>query len=626
MSNGNDNDEPGSLLGNEDPRGRVEDARPLDRSFYDRNLSENVVDADLPVQQQALGNSGMHRLSWSLNPGTQYTEVSLKRDGAVIAVFDSDVDHYDLPSDMVTGSTFTVDATVSGADPGGDAEQREYNRHRTMFWELFADWFVEDDNGSPFRRWYDSYYKGKSGKEHLTWWPGYGTPNEKFPFEDCEDMKPLPKLAGLNVPPEHGDDGDNAPDIDEEKLTFGHKAFDLTQEAFGAARGCYEVWTDVFVDITDAFRGGYQNGDMRWIFKTPRNDEIKFVGSLTELLYGLKNGWAWTAIQGTKEFQCATLGGYEFGRLIDVGSYIDYRGDWSAHNPSDPDGNGGTLGDDPATQWRDPDTKDEKINVAHRFGNWENFGIVDKTYTGPLVEGSEDDEKPRFETKDDPGFTDGKYNVGTHHGILSETKIGYDAPGDANVVYTKEHKTNKRIWSKTTVTGYVAEEEIKDSCIWSQVSAGSTISVTDHINTAAHPGEIWSQVVNGSYSRIEKLTSVAMHTVLNGDDHEQCYGHKTDFLLGTSHSLAIGGVTNFELAGKFELVVALATEIFVGGLLSVFIGGKIDVELAGTKEIGTNKTTVEADIKTLAAKHNMLASASQHIGIGVKYTALKVDL
>jgi len=616
VSNGNGNDEPGSLLGNEDPRGRVEDARPLDRSFYDRNLSENVVDADLPVTSAALGSSGMHRLSWTLNPGTDYSEVSLKRDGAVIAVFGSEVENYDLPSDMVTGSTFTVDAVVSGADPGGDAEQREYNRHRTMFWELFADWFVPtpgDPNGeSPFRKWYEAYYKGKPGKEHETWWPGYGTPNEQFPFDDGEEMQPLPKLAGLNVPPDHGD-SNNPPDVDEEKLTFGHKAFDFTQEAFGAARGCYEVWTDVFVDVTDGFRGGYQNGDMRWIFKTPRNEETKFVGSLTELLYGLKNGWAWTAIQGTKEFQCATLGGYEFGRLIDVGSYIDYRGEWSDFHPSDPDGQGGTKGDDDGVK----DTKD------HRFGNWVDFGIVDKTYSGPL---KEDAEEARWETDDDPGFTDGKYNVGTHHGILSETKVGYGSPGDANVVHTEEHKTNKRIWSKTTVTGYVAEEQIQDSCINSEVRAGSTITITDHINTADHPGEVWSKVVNGSYTREERLTSTAMHTVLTGNDDEHCFGHKTDFLLGTTHSATIGGITNFELGGKLDLVVALATEIFIGGQLSIFLGGKIDIEAAGKKEITTEKTTIAPEIKLLAAKHNLLASASQHIGIGVKYTALKVDL
>ena len=60
---------PDSLLGNEDPRGRVEDARPLDRGFYDRNLSENVAHSDLPVSQQQLGSSGQTKLTWSLPSG-----------------------------------------------------------------------------------------------------------------------------------------------------------------------------------------------------------------------------------------------------------------------------------------------------------------------------------------------------------------------------------------------------------------------------------------------------------------------------------------------------------------------------------------------------------------------------
>jgi len=512
-----------------------------------------------------------------------------------------------------SGATEPTDA-VGDNDP----ERAEYARHRTMFWELMGDFLAD----GRYKTWFDRYYAGKAdaskgvageisdptqatgtARHPSEFYPGYGLNNESYPFAQLDQTGSgytnhvLKKAPGLNSPPRcqaTGDASTGNPDITEQALDGIHPLFDETQEAFGAARGCYEIWTDIFVDVTDGFRGGYQNGDMRWIFKTPRNDEYKYVEVLNEHLYGLKNGWGWTAIQGTKEHQCETLGGYAFGRLQDAGTFIDYKNDAprSTHHPSDRDeSDGSTLGDAEGTQW-----EAQEGTANNRYGNWEHFGIVDKTYHGPIsgqtvastVEipgdpslGTEpttittynDDEAPLF-----AGTTDanGNYVTGDLHGILDLCKVGYGAPGTADVVTTEEHKTNKRIWEETKVGADVYMTDCADQA---GVSSETTVgTATD--KSSMTTSKIWSKVDvpdGGGYSCEEWIEGGMASSRIHGDTDSHTFGRQNEMFLG--------GTSAFTLAGQAELTVGASAAMQLGLVLDIFIGGKMEVSMGPCVEV-----------------------------------------
>jgi hypothetical protein len=498
------------------------------------------------------------------------------------------------------------DARQGTRDSAGDEmfELLEKKRHRTMIWELVATYCTAD----KFTPWHGGYYKGEAVEllKHQTPFhdTGYGPPSDDAndrqaapaaaTFDKFRSMHPIPKAPGLNFAPDH-----DPAALDDEQLIQAWDGIDDVLTDFGGVRGQYELFTDFFVDICDGFRGAYINGDMREIAKCPVKENYTWVGSLTEQLLGLKNGWAWTAIQGTKEEQCATLGGYEFGRLIDTGSYFDYRGDPADFHPSDPDP------DNPGQQKGDTAAANSK---DHRFGNWEDFGVVAKEYTGPL----NDDETPNF---DESFNSDGTYVTGSIHGTVSETKHGYGAPGSADVNYTKEITSNKRSWAKTDVGGgAIIEEEKTSGRIWSNSTVGG--SLTEEEITG---GQIYSKTMAGGYVTEETITGGMSTTTTTGNVTETLTGNlvsthngamaetfngaAASSFIGAQSEFFMGGQAGFSLAGMATAEVSAKLEFWLGVAISISLGISADIYAGGKTEISTTKFVIGgAEVKLGATK------------------------
>jgi hypothetical protein len=432
------------------------------------------------------------------------------------------------------------------ADRKDDApERREYDRHRTMFWELLADYFA----AGRYEEWYDLYYqKSKTpispAEKYLTFWPGYGQKGEGFPFGDTEtEAVPLKKVPGLNLPPTHKAPGHGG-NISKGQLGVVHEAFDRTQEMFGAARGCYEVWTDVFVDITDGFRGGYQNGDMRWIFKTPINEEFMFVEQLDEQLYGMKDGWTWNTIAGSKEKQCAGLGSLNWGRSVNEETYIDY--DESKNTETET-----KFGEDEHACDRNADGSQRDDVYARQVGDPNAYGVVVKEKMGPI-----EDETEWALTVDEVDKSTGE--------IWSYTKVGRTGG-----VTTEEFTTSKqsasppvnRVWSYTNVGDgkVVITEDINDSEKKSRLQIGSA--------DCPHSG-----CSENKFVIEEKQTADGMSTTIHGNDSETVHGNKWDYHYGRSLAQFKGNAEEEFHGLKAEYSYGSRFGLTIGGWLDVVVG------------------------------------------------------
>jgi hypothetical protein len=525
-----------------DPRGRVVDPRPLDRFFYDRDKTQTE---DIP-SPTFVGR----RLLRTWPPGT-YARIYIYDGEELIATYPDDPGRKVF---WVPGGTEGRNLSAKGAyrDPDTEPEKREYDRHRTMFWELLADYL----NDGRYSDWYDLYYQKTAdplapAEKFATHWPGYGQKDEGFPFGDTEsDPAPLQRAPGLNVGPNQKSAGDSG-EVTRNDLDRFHRAWDQTQEAFGAARGCYEVWTDIFVDVTDGFRGGYQNGDMRWIFKTPINEEFKFVEHLGEHLDGMKDGWTWTAIAGSKEMQCAGLGGLNWGRSSIEETYIDYNhaDDLDGEHASDRKMEGG--------EWVRRDAADIK---GRQVGSEADYGIVVKEWMGPI-----DSNGAWVDTEAS------NYSPGTAHQIWSQTKVG----GSGGVQMT--------------------EQTLKDK-IWSETKVGSGVTVTEQKTGS----ELYTKIENGGLSIEERISSSWVDTTIHGNDKETVHGNKLDHHFGNNAEMHLGANEALFIGAKAELTIGAWYECVIG-VPGVVTGAAAGIAGGVATGVATGDSEAGADVGTVGA-------------------------